>query len=36
MLSEIHTVRPRMSVMIEAEGPLSDALALLDHPRLGW
>ena len=35
MLSDIHTAQPRMSVMVEAEGPMSDALALLDHPRLG-
>ena len=35
MLSDIHTAQPQMSVMVEAEGPMSDALALLDHPRLG-
>ena len=34
-LSDIHTAEPRMSVMVEAEGPMADALALLDHPRLG-
>ena len=36
-LSDIHTAKPRMSVMVEAEGPMADALALLDHPRdSGW
>ena len=35
VLSEIHSAVPRMSVEIEAEGPAGDALALLDHPRLG-
>ena len=34
-LSDIHTAKPRMSAMVEAEGPMADALALLDHPRLG-
>ncbi|MDD9982678.1 MAG: AsmA-like C-terminal domain-containing protein [Gammaproteobacteria bacterium] len=34
-LSGIHSAVPRMSVTIEAEGPAADALALLDHPRLG-
>lgn len=35
LLSGIHSSIPRMAVMIEAEGPAGDALALLDHPRLG-
>ena len=34
-LSQVHSAEPRMSVTIEAEGPAADALALLDHPRLG-
>ena len=34
LLSQIHSAAPSMSVMIEAEGPAADALALLDHPRL--
>ena len=34
-LSDIHSSIPRMAVMIEGEGPAGDALALLDHPRLG-
>ena len=34
VLSEIHSAVPRMSVMIEGEGPAADALDLLDHPRL--
>ena len=34
-LSGIHTAEPRMYVMVEAEGPMGDALALLNHPRLG-
>ena len=33
-LSGIHDAQPRLSATIEAEGPVSDALALLDHPRL--
>ena len=35
LLSNIHSALPQMSVMVEAEGPVTDALALLDHPRLG-
>ena len=35
LLSQIHSAEPRMSVVIEAEGPAADALDLLDHPRLG-
>ena len=35
LLSQIHSDEPRISVTIEAEGPAADALALLDHPRLG-
>ena len=35
LLSEIHSVLPRMAVTVEAEGPVTDALALLDHPPLG-
>ncbi len=35
LLSQVHSAEPRMSVTIEAEGPAADALALLDHPRLG-
>ena len=35
LLSGIHSSIPRMAVMIEGEGPAGDALALLDHPRLG-
>ena len=35
LLSDIHSSIPRMAVTIEAEGPAGDALALLDHPRLG-
>ena len=35
LLSDIHTAVPRMAVTIEAQGPVTDALALLDHPRLG-
>ena len=34
-LSQVHSAEPRMSATIEAEGPAADALALLDHPRLG-
>ena len=34
-LSQVHSAEPRISVTIEAEGPAADALALLDHPRLG-
>jgi len=34
-LSEIHSAVPRIAVTIEADGPAADALALLDHPRLG-
>ena len=34
-LSDIHSSIPRMAVMIEGKGPAGDALALLDHPRLG-
>ena len=34
LVSDIHAAVPRMAVMIEAEGPLTDALALMDHPRL--
>ena len=34
VLSEIHSAVPRMAVEIEAEGPATDALDLLDHPRL--
>ena len=33
-LSGIHGERPRLRVEVEAEGPASDVLALLDHPRL--
>ena len=33
-LSGIHDAQPRLSATIEAEGPVSDALALLNHPRL--
>ena len=35
LLSGIHSSIPHMAVTIEAEGPAGDALALLDHPRLG-
>ena len=35
LLSDILSAEPRMSVMVEAEGPVSDAFTLLDHPRLG-
>ena len=35
LLSDIHSDLPRMSVMVEAEGPARNALELLDHPRLG-
>ena len=35
LLSGIHSSVPRMAVTIEGEGPAGDALALLDHPRLG-
>ena len=35
LVSDIHSSVPRMSVMIEAEGPAGSTLALLDHPRLG-
>ena len=35
LLSNIHSAQPQMSVLVEAEGPVTDALALLDHPRLG-
>ncbi len=35
LLSQVHSDEPRISVTIEAEGPAADALALLDHPRLG-
>ena len=35
LLSEIHSALPRMAVTVEAEGPVTDALALLDHPPLG-
>ena len=34
-LTQVHSAEPRMSATIEAEGPAADALALLDHPRLG-
>ena len=34
LVSDIHSAVPRMAVMIEAEGPLTDALTLMDHPRL--
>ena len=34
-LSQVHSAEPQMSLTIEAEGPAADALALLDHPRLG-
>ena len=33
-LSDIYEEDPRMSVMIEVEGPATGAFALLDHPRL--
>ena len=35
VLTDIHAAVPRMAVTIEAEGPVTNALALLDHPRLG-
>ena len=35
LLSDIHSAVPRMAVTVEAEGPVTDAVALLDHPRLG-
>ena len=35
LLNDIHSAQPQMSVTVEAEGPAADALALLDHPRLG-
>ena len=34
LLSDIQEDDPRMSTMIEAEGAATDALRLLDHPRL--
>lgn len=34
LVSGIHSPMPRMAVMVEAEGPLTDALTLMDHPRL--
>ena len=35
LLSQIHSPEPSLAVAIEAEGPAADALALLDHSRLG-
>ena len=34
LLSDIQSSLPRMAVTVEAEGPVTDALALLDHPPL--
>ena len=34
VVSDIHSAVPRMTLMVEAEGPLNDALTLMDHPRL--
>ena len=34
-LSDIHSEVPRMALTVEAQGPLTDVLSLLDHPRLG-
>ncbi len=34
LLSDFYSAEPRLSTMIEAEGPVDEALALLDHPRL--
>ena len=34
LVSDIHSAVPRIAVMVEAEGPLTDALTLMDHPRL--
>ena len=35
LLRDVHSALPRIAVTVEAEGPVEDALTLLDHPRLG-